>query len=203
MEDIVDDAEEEEKEIYENYEKTLMLPTSLPIQATKEEGMKISPLRVTTARLQTLLEQVEAGNTSEDLLVEIREIFNSLSSKTNFEESKQQFSEVNLRMSAIFMDSENSKISDAHILRFRQEELYLTKYCMAKYLRLLVIHSMMNYQRGLASMAYNFFYKKAGDTTTHRAAEIEISENQELANKLQQCITKNFEKRKVYSFFSR
>lgn len=77
MEDIVDDAEEEKKEIYENYEKT-MLPTSLPIQATKEEGMKILPLRVTTARLQTLLEQVEAGNTSEDLLVEIREIFNSL-----------------------------------------------------------------------------------------------------------------------------
>ena len=78
MEDIVDDAEEEEKEIYENYEKTLMLPTSLPIQATKEEGMKILPLKVTTARLQTLLEQVEAGNTSEDLLVEIRDIFNSL-----------------------------------------------------------------------------------------------------------------------------
>ena len=78
IEDIVDDAEEEEKEIYENYEKTLMLPTSLPIQATKEEGMKILPLKVTTARLQTLLEQVEAGNTSEDLLVEIREIFNSL-----------------------------------------------------------------------------------------------------------------------------
>ena len=55
-----------------------MLPTSLPIQATKEEGMKILPLKVTTARLQTLLEQVEAGNTSEDLLVLIREIFNSL-----------------------------------------------------------------------------------------------------------------------------
>lgn len=101
------------------------------------------------------------------------------------------------------MDSENSKISDAHILRFGQEELYLTKYCMTKYLRLLVIHSMMNYQRGLASMAYNFLYKKAGDTTTHRAAEIEIYENQELANKLQQSITKNFKKRKVYSFFSR
>ena len=55
----------------------------------------------------------------------------------------------------------------------------------------------MNYQRGLASMAYNFFYKKAWDTTTHRATEIEISENQELANKLQQSITKNFKKRKV------
>ena len=55
-----------------------MLQTSLPIKSTKEEGIKISPLKVTTARLQTLFQQVEAGNTSEDLLVEIRQIVYSL-----------------------------------------------------------------------------------------------------------------------------
>ena len=48
-------------------------------------------------------------------------------------------------------------------------------------------------------MAYNFFYKKAGYTSTHTAAEIEISENRELAYKLQKPITKNFLKSKVHS----
>ena len=55
------------------------------------------------------------------------------------------------------------------------------------------------YQRGLASMVYNFFDKKS--TSGSDVANNEIKQNLQLAEKLQKQIIKNFKKRIVYSKF--
>ena len=53
------------------------------------------------------------------------------------------------------------------------------------------------YQKGLASMVYNFFNKKAfGD-----AVKSKIMSNKELAEELHKPIIRKFEKRKIYSSF--
>ena len=54
------------------------------------------------------------------------------------------------------------------------------------------------YQRGLASMVYNFFYKKllVGETVKN-----EIISNKELTEELHKLIIRTFEKRKVHSRF--
>ena len=48
------------------------------------------------------------------------------------------------------------------------------------------------YQRALASMVYNFFYKKRGS---------KISVNEELAEELRESVIKKFKRRKVYAKF--
>ena len=53
------------------------------------------------------------------------------------------------------------------------------------------------YQRGLASMVYNFFDKKSKGA----GIKNEIKENQQLANELHTPIIRKFKKRKVYSSF--
>ena len=55
------------------------------------------------------------------------------------------------------------------------------------------------YQRGLASMVYNFFEKKS--TLGSDVANNEIKQNLQLAEKLHKQIIKNFKKRIVYSKF--
>ena len=68
------------------------------------------------------------------------------------------------------------------ILKTYQEELLLIKFYA--------------YKRGLASMVYNFFYKKtAGSGIKH------IHKNQELAEELHKSIIRKFKKRKVYSVY--
>ena len=52
------------------------------------------------------------------------------------------------------------------------------------------------YQRGLASMVYNFFDSKVSES----GAKL-IPENEQLANELHKPIIRKFEKRKVYSTF--
>ena len=53
------------------------------------------------------------------------------------------------------------------------------------------------YQKGLASMVYKFFNKKAfGD-----AVKSKIMSNKELAEELHKPIIRKFEKRKIYSSF--
>ena len=54
------------------------------------------------------------------------------------------------------------------------------------------------YQRGLASMVYNFFDKKSVGSS---AANNEIKQNLELAEELHKPIIRKFKKRKVYSGF--
>ena len=53
------------------------------------------------------------------------------------------------------------------------------------------------YERGLASMVYNFFDKKSKGGSANN----EIKQNKQLAEELQQPIIKNFLKRKVHSSF--
>ena len=52
------------------------------------------------------------------------------------------------------------------------------------------------YQKGLASMVYNFFDSKVSGS----GAKL-IAENEQLANELHKSIIKKFEKRRVYSTF--
>ena len=52
------------------------------------------------------------------------------------------------------------------------------------------------YQRGLASMVYNFFQKK-----TAGSGIISMPQNEQLAEELRKPIIKKFQKRKVYSTF--
>ena len=54
------------------------------------------------------------------------------------------------------------------------------------------------YQRGLASMVYNFFDKKSVGSS---AANNEIKQNLELAEELHKPIIRNFKKRKLYLGF--
>ena len=53
------------------------------------------------------------------------------------------------------------------------------------------------YQRGLASMVYNFFYKMSKGSDVN----IEVKHNEELAKELHKPIIRNFGKRTVYSGF--
>ena len=53
------------------------------------------------------------------------------------------------------------------------------------------------YQRGLASMVYNFFDKKSKGA----GIKNEIKEDQQLANELHKPVIRKFKKRKVYSSF--
>ena len=53
------------------------------------------------------------------------------------------------------------------------------------------------YERGLASMVYNFFNSKSKGA----GIKNEIKENQQLVNELHKPIIRKFKKRKVYSSF--
>ena len=55
------------------------------------------------------------------------------------------------------------------------------------------------YQRGLASMVYNFFDKKSASGSG--VANNEIKQNLQLAEELHKPITRNFKKRTLYSEF--
>ena len=57
------------------------------------------------------------------------------------------------------------------------------------------------YQWILLSMAYNFFDRKVGDLSTHTGTETVAFENQGFSNKLDKCITKKFQRQKVYSSY--
>ena len=66
-----------------------------------------------------LLAHIKAGNTYKDSLNEIKKncLFIALGKK-NLKGSIQYLAETNIRMTTIFMNSENSKTSDVHRLRF-------------------------------------------------------------------------------------
>ena len=52
------------------------------------------------------------------------------------------------------------------------------------------------YQRGLASVVYKYFDKKARDNVSCTGTG--ISENQELGNELKRYVSRNLKKRKIY-----
>ena len=61
---------------------------------------------------------MKAGNNSQNLLNEIRQII-TVSIKRNYEKSIQQLNEIFIKMDTIFMNSENSKTSEPHILKLK------------------------------------------------------------------------------------
>ena len=73
------------------------------------EGLKILTPKQMLQRLPISLAQVKAGNTSENLLNEIRQIIYSLY-------REKEITKTLYRMDAIFMNSENSKTSDPYRL---------------------------------------------------------------------------------------
>ena len=76
------------------------------------------------------------------------------------------------------------------ISKIYKEKLRLTNYCAIKHLLLQVIQ-YDRYQRGMTSMVYKFFDKKAGKTWTV------VSRNQELANELHKLIQASILHKKV------
>ena len=83
------------------------------------------------------------------------------------------------------------------ILRICLEEQLLIKYYTIKALNITKNQKYDGYQRGLASMIYNFFAKMSSAT----GVKIKTMPNQELAEELNTPIIRKFEKRKVYSSF--
>ena len=55
------------------------------------------------------------------------------------------------------------------------------------------------YQRGLASLVYNFFDKKSGGTGANANTNNEIKQNHQLTEELHKPIIRNFKKITVYS----
>ena len=107
-------ARNEAIKFYDDY--SLMM-SEAKTKATKGTGLKILTPKQMLQRLPIALAQVKAGNNSESLLNEIRQIVHSLY------QSKQIIKKVynnilnlfNYKMDTIFMNSENSKTSKPHV----------------------------------------------------------------------------------------
>ena len=90
-------------------------------EPTKGKGLNVLTLKQMLQRLPIALAHVKAGNTSENLLDEIRQMIYSLHlSKKKKKKSIQKHNEFNKsmiqKMKTIFMNSKNSKTSDSDIL---------------------------------------------------------------------------------------
>ena len=92
-------------------------------EPTKGKGLNVVTLKQMLQRLPIALAHVKAGNTSENLLDEIRQMIYSLHlSKKKKKKKKiiQKHNEFNKsmiqKMKTIFMNSKNSKTSDSDIL---------------------------------------------------------------------------------------
>ena len=65
-------ARNEAIKLYDDY---FLMMSEAKIKATKETGLKILPRKLTLQRLLIALAQVKAGNNSESLLNDIRQMF--------------------------------------------------------------------------------------------------------------------------------
>ena len=73
-----DDDDDGEDEKYENHEKNINGANLFTIKTAQGKGMKILPQKQLLQRLLLLLAQIQAGNTSENLLNENRQIVYTL-----------------------------------------------------------------------------------------------------------------------------
>ena len=95
----------------------IKIQTSLQIKRTQGKGIRKLPSKQLLQRIAILYAQVQAQETSENILNKIRQIFYSLYCAKQI--SKKVYNNlIKSRMNTIFTNSENSKISDAHRLRF-------------------------------------------------------------------------------------
>ena len=93
-------------------------------EPTKGKGLNVVTLKQMLQRLPIALAHVKAGNTSENLLDEIRQMIYSLhlskKKKKKKKKSIKKHNELNKsmiqKMKTIFMNSKNSKTSDSDIL---------------------------------------------------------------------------------------
>ena len=81
--------------------------------------------------------------------------------------------------------------------KIHPEEQFLTEYCVAQNMRLLVIHIMIYINVELYQFFASSLIKRSRDTIAHTRAGI-ISEDQKLANELHKPITRKFQKHKVH-----
>ena len=87
---------------------------------TDNSKLKILTPKQMLQRLPIALAQVKAGNNSQNLLNEIRQIIYSLYQSKEITKKKiQQLNEIIIKMDTIFMNSENSKTSEPHILKLK------------------------------------------------------------------------------------
>ena len=88
------------------------------IKNKKDDGLKIMTLNQLLTRLPILLVQKKAGNNSQKLNNEIRQIIYSLYSSKNMSKTVYNHLMNSIsRMDTIFINTENSKINEPH--RFR------------------------------------------------------------------------------------
>ena len=91
------------------------------------------------------------------------------------------------------------------ILEINLEEQLLIEFCMIKHLILLKNSRYDGYLWVLASLIYNFFYKKPSlpedKSASSGAAKSKIMSKQELASKLHKPIVRKLEKREVQPSF--
>ena len=88
---------------------------------TERTGLKILTSKQMIQRLPIALAQVKAGNNSESLLKEIRQIVYSLyqSKQITKKVYNNIIKSINIKIDTIFMNSENSKTPKRHVLVFK------------------------------------------------------------------------------------
>ena len=83
------------------------------------------------------------------------------------------------------------------ILKIKKKEHFLTNFLRDKTFSIAKNPKYDGYQRGLASMVYNFFDKKSKGS----CVDMEVKHNEQLAKELHKQIIRNVENRTVHSGF--
>ena len=86
------------------------------LKATKGIGIKILTPKQMLQRLLIALVKVKAGNNSENLLNEIRQIVYSVYQSKEFAKKVYNYIIISIHLDTIFMDSKNNKTSEPHVL---------------------------------------------------------------------------------------
>ena len=116
----IEDMGEEEKQIEKPNEITDVVERYPEFNKQKQQGkdLKILTPSQMLSRSPITLAQLKAGNTSEKLKNEIRQLLYSLCrSKKTSETTLQKFDWHYLKIETIFMNTENSKTNEPHMLR--------------------------------------------------------------------------------------
>ena len=100
-------------EFFDDYSSMVL---EAKLKATKGIGIKILTPKQMLQRLLIALAKVKAGNNSENLLNEIRQIVYSLYQSKEFAKKVYNYITISIQLDTIFIDSKNSKTSEPHVL---------------------------------------------------------------------------------------